>query len=163
MKKGFTLIELLVVVLIIGILAAIALPQYTVAVEKSRTTEALLNLKYMLDARSVEYLEKSGNDSDVAAWKDITELTGGTWDSNEEFYCTKHFMYTLIDHDHSEACRCSPAANCACSDCEYQIFQPNPYWGENWKNEQQCSTTTDLGYKICKSLESQGFTLNDQR
>ena len=58
MKKGFTLIELLVVVLIMGILASVAMPQYFKSVEKSRATEGIDTLSAIASAQERLYMQK---------------------------------------------------------------------------------------------------------
>ena len=54
---GFTLVELLVVVLIIGILAAVAVPQYQKAVEKSKAAQAITLAKSVFHAAKAYEME----------------------------------------------------------------------------------------------------------
>jgi type IV pilus assembly protein PilA len=56
-EKGFTLIELMIVVAILGVLASIAIPAFMKYVRRSKTSEALLNIRKIFDG-SVVYYER---------------------------------------------------------------------------------------------------------
>lgn len=61
MKKGFTLIEVLVVLVIVGVLAAIALPNFNVMQEKTLDREAKASLALIRAAERVYRMEAGTN------------------------------------------------------------------------------------------------------
>ena len=162
MKKAFTLIELLVVVLIIGILAAIALPQYEKTVEKARLAEVLPRAKAIEESMEIYRLENGTPNSSVDISEVNEDVMGGL--QCEDGTCSsKYFGYRagfqMVD--------CGDVTN---GWCAFHTLSNNAnimLWGEldnngKWTRVcQYCGECGDeIGKMLCKSLESFGYSSN---
>ena len=71
-KKGFTLVEIMIVVLIIGILMAIAIPNFMSARARSQTSTCIANLKQIESAKEQWAMVNKKGATDTPASSDLT-------------------------------------------------------------------------------------------
>ena len=153
-KKGFTLIEMLVVVLIIGILAGVALPQYTKAVEKARATEAITNISSL--EKAIDLWKLSNGTPTSAQWKLLEEgaldIDFPCLSFDSDHWClTKNFRYWA-------ECSTDGACEVGTYRINSNIYYPLVAWRDangNWTR--RCGYFDEPSKGVCQTLENQGW------
>lgn len=160
-QRGFTLIELLVVVLIIGILASVAVPQYQLAVEKSRTAEAWSVLASLKTAMQV-YGLANGDDwtafrssSDPWSLLDLSLDLPKSSGTNAAYHrVSNHFTYSIESPNYVRAYRgvATKASTWPGNDYDLFIDLNGKQWSFSSAGKRLCGYKTAFGKKVCQSM-----------
>ena len=146
-KKAFTLIELLVVVLIIGILAAIALPQYQVAVKKAQLARFIPVVQTLKTAEEAYFLANGEYTTDLTALDIELPNTGCTYnqsDTNGSYTCPNNIAYGVYSGPVS-----SQAGD---STIRYLQYFADYDTRNAKKGDIQCYSKGSVARQVCKTL-----------
>ena len=168
-KKAFTLIELLVVVLIIGILAAVALPQYKKAVLKSRLAAIIPHMISIRNAMEIYYLA-NGTYPPWGFNMSVLDIGSSCQEVSNGFTCDPYF-YINTSRGNGEGsimywvqANYCPGYTKNITDCfekkdfsyQFPVAHATQYitTDPSVVTTQRCVGKTDLGKMFCKGMET---------
>ena len=96
-NQAFTLIELLVVVLVIGILVAVALPKYQIAVKKSEVAKVISQVRIIAEHQKL-YKLSTGRFADTLEDLDISVTVPDGW------YCRLYNSGSAVNQNNATEC-----------------------------------------------------------
>ncbi len=143
-NQGFTLIELLVVVLIIGILSAVALPQYQVAVDKSRWSRIVTLTESLRKAVEVAYMAKGEKPTLDDLDLDLPASCQRTGTATDLVRCGDLYI-DLYEGSSLDISAWSSDIDTTTKYISWLDFSPYP-------GRRVCRASTPRGIRLCRSL-----------